>query len=275
MAMGRRRRVRTLAGMGLGAAAMYFLDPAQGRSRRARVRDQVPARARRMRRAAERRRRYREGVLEGIHHPMPSHAPADDRALVQRVRSTLGHAFPHDRVSLAVVDGTVELRGELDDAAAIGDLLVRVGQVPGVARVANLLHLPGQPAPTKEPALAASRRASAAAEAQPHPAPWPAPTAQLGNTGADLALDEQRLGVHEFTVDEPGFRGVLRVGRRFDGARVVLSGTRPDADDTAVEKDLPADRDPRLAALVERALAGDGRAPVEILAHVGVLNVER
>jgi hypothetical protein len=82
--------------------------------------------------------------------------------------------------------------------------------------------------------------------------------------------------VHEFELDEPGFEGVLRLGESGEGRRVVLSGTRQDGVDTTtpIQKDIPADRDPRLAELVARALAGDAGAPVEILAHVGVLSPE-
>jgi len=62
-------------------------------------------------------------------------------------------------VSLDVNDGVVELRGQLDDQAAIEELVLRVRAVPGVRSVVSLLHLPGQPAPNKQEALAASKHA--------------------------------------------------------------------------------------------------------------------
>ena len=77
---------------------------------------------------------------------------------------------------------------------------------------------------------------------------------------------------YEFEVDEPGFRGTLHVTGSQGARHVTVSGTRPDSADTAVVKELPADRDERLAALVERCIQGDDRAAVQLLAHVGVLD---
>ena len=77
----------------------------------------------------------------------------------------------------------------------------------------------------------------------------------------------------EFELDEPGFRGTLQIGEEDGERRVLVSGTRPDGM-TAVVKDVPVDRDPRLAELVEQAVEGDGEsavdAAVDVLAHVGV-----
>jgi osmotically-inducible protein OsmY len=139
---------------------MYYLDPDRGRSRRARTRDQLAARRRQLARERERTRRYEEGVERGLEHgSIPTDAPADDQALADRVKSALGPRLHHDRVSLDVTEGAVELRGELDDEASIEQLVLRVRAVPGVRSVVSLLHLPGQPAPNKADALAASKRA--------------------------------------------------------------------------------------------------------------------
>src|SRR5258705_174145 len=100
------------AAVSLGAAAMYALDPQLGRSRRARIRDQVLAGLGGAERGAEQRRRYAAGVGEGQRWGgKPLHAPADDRALADRIRSQLGPRFPHDRVTLNVVDSIADLRG--------------------------------------------------------------------------------------------------------------------------------------------------------------------
>jgi hypothetical protein len=155
-----RRRVGFLAGVALGAAAMYFLDPDRGRGRRARTRDQLAARRRRVERERERVRRYEEGVVEGLAHVGgPAHPPVDDHALADRVKSALGPQLHLDRVSIDVTDSIVELRGELDGQETIDELVLRVRTVPGVLGVVSLLHLPGQPAPNKAAALDASRRA--------------------------------------------------------------------------------------------------------------------
>jgi BON domain len=153
-----RRRGRFVLGVAVGAVGMYFLDPDRGRSRSVRVRDQLAKRGRQLQRQRDRARRYEEGVMEGLHH-LPSDAPpADDLTLVDRVKSELGHALPHDRVSLDVADGVLELRGELDSDAEIDALIDQVCAVPGVTSLVSLLHLPGEPAPNKAAALDASAR---------------------------------------------------------------------------------------------------------------------
>jgi osmotically-inducible protein OsmY len=75
--------------------------------------------------------------------------PADDRALADRVRSeVLGEQrFQGLPVNVDAAGGVVALRGQLDDQQVIRDLELRVGKVPGVRRVENLLHTPGTTAP--------------------------------------------------------------------------------------------------------------------------------
>ncbi|OMQ16805.1 hypothetical protein A7K94_0200040 [Modestobacter sp. VKM Ac-2676] len=75
-----------------------------------------------------------------------------------------------------------------------------------------------------------------------------------------------RLELHE-----PGFDGELVIEEGRDGRHVRVSGIRPQ-DGAAVVKDLPADRDPELAELVELVVGGDDAAAVRLLAHVGVLD---
>jgi hypothetical protein len=81
-----------------------------------------------------------------------------------------------------------------------------------------------------------------------------------------MAAEGVTLEVHE-----PGFDGDLAIEVR-DGARHVhVTGTRPQ-DGAAVVKDVPGDRDPELARLVELVLAGEHRLAASLLAHVGVLD---
>lgn len=142
-------RTALLLAAGAGAAAMHFLDPDRGRGRRAQARDQLSARLRRMRREAETDRRYAQGVAEGLRHQGPTHRPADDQVLVDRVKSQLGPSLPLDRINMDALDGVIELRGEVDDRARIDGLVSAVAGVPGVHGVTNLLHTPGTPAPMK------------------------------------------------------------------------------------------------------------------------------
>jgi hypothetical protein len=154
-----RRRGRFLLGIVVGATGMYFLDPDRGRSRSSRARAQLAKRGRQLQRQRERARRYEEGVMEGLRHTEPPGPPVDDRTLVDRVKSEMGHAFPHDRVSIDVADGVIELRGELESEAEIDALIDRIFEVPGVTALVSLLHLPGEPAPNKASAIEASSRA--------------------------------------------------------------------------------------------------------------------
>jgi hypothetical protein len=96
--------------------------------------------------------------MKGLEHTEPLAPPADDLTLVDRVKSELGHALPHDRVSLDIADGVLELRGELDNEADIENLIDMICEVPGVTTLVSLLHLPGEPAPNKAAALDASAR---------------------------------------------------------------------------------------------------------------------
>jgi osmotically-inducible protein OsmY len=135
---------------------MYLLDPQLGRGRRIRIRDRVGARIRRFERKSEQQRRYAAGVAEGRRFVGRTlHAPADDRALADRIRSQLGPSFPHDRATLNVVDGVADLRGEMGDPVEIEHLVQNVRAVPGVVDVVSFLHLPGRPAPNKEAAARA------------------------------------------------------------------------------------------------------------------------
>ena len=118
---------------------------------------QLAKKGRKLQRSREQVRRYEEGVAEGLRHPPPG-PPVDDLTLVDRVKSELGHAFPHDRVSLGVADGVLELRGELANDAEIDALIDQVCAVPGVTSLVSLLHLPGRPAPNKADAIDASSR---------------------------------------------------------------------------------------------------------------------
>lgn len=138
----------------IGAVAEYLLDPARGHARRAGLRERSAATGRRTvkraRRTATRNAAYLRGRAHRVGHRLSrSHPPADDRTLVDRVRSEVfgRRRFGHLSVNIDAVDGVVTLRGQLDDPATIRDLAVAVGKVGGVRRVENLLHTPDTVAP--------------------------------------------------------------------------------------------------------------------------------
>lgn len=72
---------------------------------------------------------------------------SDDATLADRVRSEIGHDPDVPPINVNAKVGTVYLRGEVPDQALADDIGVRVAAVEGVARVVNLLHPPGTPAP--------------------------------------------------------------------------------------------------------------------------------
>ncbi len=84
-----------------------------------------------------------------------------------------------------------------------------------------------------------------------------------------MAADERAV----YEVNERGFNGAVVIDGDASAGHVRISGTRG-PDETAVAKDVPADRDPALKALVSRCLAGEEGAPAALLAHLGVLDPE-
>ena len=157
-------------GAAIGAAIAFLADPVSGRGRRARLRDQGTALMRQIQRKADARRRYLEGVREGIRAEMASPGPddrhPDDGKLEQRIRSTVfgSSGVRTDTITLEVVQGSVVIRGQVETRQQADELRTRVMQVPGVQGVEVLLHLPGEPAPNKEPAIRASHEAEATTE---------------------------------------------------------------------------------------------------------------
>jgi hypothetical protein len=155
------RPIRPVVWTLAGAALAYFYDPENGRGRRIRLKDQLGARLRGARGAAERKVRYAESTAAGKVQAVlkaDRTPPEDDRTLVDKIKSeVLGSPqFASQKVLVDAADGVVTLRGELANAGLVDDLVKAVSAVPGVASVENLLHAPGEPAPNKE----ASREAS-------------------------------------------------------------------------------------------------------------------
>jgi hypothetical protein len=142
-----------------GALALYYADPAQGRRRRALVRDRL-ARWRRVvtrdvPRRAERRARFLGGVARGVGHGAASFARGDgyagDETLVARVRSEVlrSQQVKAGEVHVDAYEGCVTLRGQLEHPEDIRRLVHAAGCVDGVREVRSFLHLPGTPPPNK------------------------------------------------------------------------------------------------------------------------------
>jgi osmotically-inducible protein OsmY len=148
------------AGVAGGAAGAYFLDPQNGRRRRHVAFDRAKALLRRGAAESERRARYGAGTAKGAAYEA---AGAGDGAeslpdpdLANKVRTEIFRDAdaPKGDVSVNAENGTIYLRGEVGSAEQIERLGAETREVKGVREVVSLLHLPGEPAPTKETAAA-------------------------------------------------------------------------------------------------------------------------
>jgi hypothetical protein len=144
------------AGVAGGAAGAYFLDPQNGKRRRHLAFDRLMALLRRGAGEGERKARYAAGVAKGAAFEA---AGAGDGAeslpdpdLANKVRSEIFRAAdaPKGDVNVNAENGVVYLRGEVPTAEDAERLAAQARQISGVREVVSLLHLPGEPAPTKE-----------------------------------------------------------------------------------------------------------------------------
>jgi hypothetical protein len=151
-------KIRRVACMLAGAAAMYFLDPTTGKRRRAMARDKIRSRVAQQRRrrsqqaADEQRRRRGEELARagaGEFHQR------DNRSVAEHLHAVLERTdVPTADVTVEVVDDAVRLRGQVRTDDERSRVLAAVGAEAGTRQVESLLHLPNEPAPNK----ASSRR---------------------------------------------------------------------------------------------------------------------
>jgi osmotically-inducible protein OsmY len=141
-------------GLVIGAAIAFLLDPRSGRRRRKVGADWSRARVRRAGRAIARTgrgvRAEAYGVSQKVHHLKEEEKPQpDDVTLAHKVESEIFRdaKVPKGQINVNAENGVVYLRGEAPDADMIRDLVEKTRKVQGVQDVANLLHLPGLPAP--------------------------------------------------------------------------------------------------------------------------------
>jgi osmotically-inducible protein OsmY len=150
---------KILFGAAIGAAAAWFLDPNDGTRRRNIVRDKTMKYARRGGGKAVQQASYATSTIKGKASavaPGTSREPAAERlndpALQAKIESEVFREVdvPKGKVSVNVEDGIAWLRGEVEDRATISRLYQATARVDGVRGVENLLHTPGEPAPTKD-----------------------------------------------------------------------------------------------------------------------------
>ena len=144
-----------LLGAAAGAVASFLLDPARGKARRARFRDQGLALIRRLGRRTEqignRVRADVGGKLAAARAAQrPDAHPIDDATLTDRVRSTVFRdaSTPKGDLNVNVERGIVVIRGEVPNEKTRKRILAEVEAIEGVWSVHDLTHLPGEEAVT-------------------------------------------------------------------------------------------------------------------------------
>jgi osmotically-inducible protein OsmY len=141
-------------GAAVGATAALLLDPARGRARRAQLLDRAAALARRTERAGNRQLHFAGSWVAGKLAALQArNLPAEwanDATLKERIESELFRdpEVPKGAININAEQGIVVLRGEVSDETMREELGARAGEIEGVWYVENLLHLPGEPAPT-------------------------------------------------------------------------------------------------------------------------------
>lgn len=130
------------AGALAGSVAMFFLDPASGRRRRALARDKSMHFSNQTLQTAKKSARKAIHRAEGLRARL-MHEPreVDDETLHERVRSAFGHKVSHSRaIEVLVEDGVITLAGPII-AEELEGLLECVQGVEGVRRVINTLEV--------------------------------------------------------------------------------------------------------------------------------------
>jgi hypothetical protein len=148
--------------MGLGASAMYFFDPQQGRRRRNTALDRLRSTEKKAVKTAHREASYAaskvQGTIKEVVHTNRDNPNPDDVTLADRIESELfrDERVPKGKININVAEGTVELRGQVDSQNDIDYIVKQVKKISDVKDIHNYLHLPGTPAPNKEAAIRSS-----------------------------------------------------------------------------------------------------------------------
>lgn len=152
---GKRHWAKTATIAASGAAAAFFFDPRNGKRRREMLRERPAGLLRRGESRAERAIRYgraqARGISARIRHTLVPHRARhyDDATLVHKVESEVFRfrKIPKRVLNIDATDGVVSLRGQVDDARTISEIIEKTKRVEGVRGVENLLRLPGTEAP--------------------------------------------------------------------------------------------------------------------------------
>lgn len=137
-----KRGLAGLAGAGLGAVAMYYLDPDKGKRRRALLQDKVTRTVSHVGDTADVTRRDLLNRTRGLAANMRSvfrRRPVSDELLVEHIRAKIGRVVTHPHaIHVSARDGTITLTGPILQHE-VPALVSCVKSVAGVRHVDNLL----------------------------------------------------------------------------------------------------------------------------------------
>ena len=135
----------------IGAAIAYLFDPESGRRRRKILGDKAGKFARQGGQRAQDAAAQAGGMKQKATHLKEQEKPQpDDVTLARKVETEIFRDadVPKGKINVNAENGKVVLRGEVDSADLIDELVEKTRKVQGVRDVRNLLHLPGTPAQT-------------------------------------------------------------------------------------------------------------------------------
>jgi hypothetical protein len=208
-----------LTGIGLGAGAMYVLDPSRGRRRRARLREAAAGASHRAQALAGMTARDVHHRLSGVaaralDRLIEEPAPSDD-VLGERARAPLGGLVAHPgAIDVVASGGTVTLSGPVFEAE-VEQVLQGVGSVAGVTAVENRLE------PHRNAAHVSALQGPGPRTVPRPPAKWLrwTPTARLIAGIAGLALVALSSPNRPIRGAATGITGIELIERALLGAR--------------------------------------------------------
>lgn len=129
---------RLVTALALGAGAMYYLDPQQGRRRRALVGDKVGSMSHDARDYVDSRRKHASDRVRGMAARVRSRfssAQPSDQQLYGNLRSRLGRtvSYPH-AIDTDVHDGRVLLKGDILEGE-LNTLMAKIWSIRGVKAI--------------------------------------------------------------------------------------------------------------------------------------------
>jgi osmotically-inducible protein OsmY len=154
-----RGRTLLIGGL-LGAGLAYYLDPGAGGRRRSSLMTMMGSRIGRRAESARQGIQHVGNLAQGTIAPHTAdNLDPDDNTLKDRIESQVfrNPAYSREHLNILVVEGVVDLHGQLESQAEIDELVSTIREMRNVRGVQSYLHLPGTPAPNKVESLEVSQ----------------------------------------------------------------------------------------------------------------------